>query len=134
MGLECVQITSSCPQQPRDVVRGAVAQPGTHDLRWPAAQHAQSMKVFVFGHEHAAVVAGKLPNHGISGAASSEETNVERIGKEIRQQGHQLFGQLFVEEQAHEITPGGRESDAPARPHTTDTLGCLPASVAQSPE
>jgi len=53
------------------------------------------------------VIASELPDHRVRGAAGSEETNVERIGKEVGQQGHQLFRQLFVEEHAHEIKPDG---------------------------
>ena len=53
------------------------------------------------------MIASELADHQVRGAAGSEEANVERIGKEVGQQGHQLFRQLFVEEQAHEIKPDG---------------------------
>jgi len=65
------------------------------------------MKVFVLGHEETAVIASELPDHWVRRAAGSKEANVERIGKEVGQQGHQLFRQLFVEEHAHEIKPDG---------------------------
>ena len=59
------------------------------------------MKVFVLGHQETALIASELPDQRVSRAAGSEEANVERIGKDVGQQGHQLFRQLFVEEQAH---------------------------------
>ena len=59
------------------------------------------MKVFVLRDKHAAVFTSQLPDSKVTRTALAEETNVQGIGEEIAQRRHQLFGQLFVEEQAH---------------------------------
>ncbi len=70
------------------------------------------MKILVLRDEHAAVLASQLPNGGITRATLAEETNVQGIGEEIAQGSHQLFGQLFVEEQAHDSGGGNTQCAA----------------------
>lgn len=70
------------------------------------------MKILVLRDEHAAVLPSQLPDSGVTRSALAKETNVARIGEEIAQCRHQLFGQLFVEEQAH--GSGGRNTQCSA--------------------
>jgi hypothetical protein len=53
-----------------------------------------------------------LPKGVVTRATLAEETNVQGIGEEIVQCRHQLFGQLFVEEQARDS--GGRNPQCAA--------------------
>lgn len=66
------------------------------------------MKVLVFRHEHTPVLNGQLPHDWIGRSAFAQETNVQRLGKELFERRHQLFRQLFVEEEAHDS--GGRDT------------------------
>ena len=59
------------------------------------------MKVFVFRDENAVTLAGELPDALIRCPPHAELSNVERVWKDVLEQHDQLFGQLFVEEQAH---------------------------------
>ena len=52
--------------------------------------------------------ASELPNDWIGCTALAERANVQGSGEEIVEGQGQLFGQLFVEEQAHDS--GGRDA------------------------
>jgi hypothetical protein len=74
------------------------------------------MEVFVFRNKHAIVLARELPDALITGTASAEGSNVQRIWKEVVKQRDQLFGELLVEEQAHDSRCGNRlRSSLPLR-------------------
>jgi hypothetical protein len=49
------------------------------------------------------VLLGVLPHCSVGCPADAKDANVERIGKDIGQQHYELFGQLFIEEQAHRL-------------------------------
>ena len=106
--VEPPEFVHAVPQQPSHVGSCAVAHAKPHDLGRRPTQDAETMKILVLGHEHAAVLLSQLPNGGVTGSALAKETNVQGIGEEIAQHRHQLFGQLFVEEQAH--GSGGRNT------------------------
>jgi hypothetical protein len=58
------------------------------------------------------VLASELPDALIRRTADAELSDVERIGKDVAQQHDQLFGQLFIEEQAHSSRGGNRRRSA----------------------
>jgi hypothetical protein len=64
------------------------------------------MKILVLGHEYAAVLSSQSPDDRIRRTALAQYPDMQRVGKQIAQDRHELFGQLLVEEQTHDS--GGR--------------------------
>ena len=104
---ERANVFGTVPQQSSDVFRGTVANAKPNDFWRCSSKNAQTMKILVFGHEYALMLASQLPHAWVGRAAGSQQPDVQGIREEIAEGRYQLLGQLFVEEQTHEVQAAG---------------------------
>ena len=70
----------------------------------PPPQHRQTVKVLVLADDDAPVRARQLPDDRIGRASVPEQSNVERVRKQVCYQIAKLLGERFIKEQPHHVT------------------------------
>jgi len=92
------------PQQLRDVVSRAVAEPNPNELRRRTMQDGKSMKIFVLTDDQASVLTRQVPDCCIPCAAMPQQSNVQGTRKNVRQPFAQLLRQWLIEEEPSHLT------------------------------
>ena len=67
------------------------------------------MEVFVFRDQNTVMFQSKLPDRLVRCSTRTDLPDLDRVGKKIAEQSHQVFGQMLVEEQAHDSGCGNAQ-------------------------
>ena len=88
-------------QQRHQVARCTIPDAKPHHLRRRAPEHTQPMEVLVLRHQETPVFPCELPHAQVSGAALTEQPNVECMREDVRERDDERLGQLFIKQQPH---------------------------------
>ncbi|MDO8677603.1 MAG: hypothetical protein Q7R30_03440 [Acidobacteriota bacterium] len=88
-------------KQLSDVGRSTVTQPNPNELRGRATQDGQSVKISVLADYQALALARQLPDGRIGRPSVPEQSDVERVRKQIRERDTQPLREWLVEKEPY---------------------------------